>query len=471
MQFQSLWVAWRSLLACCLLLISLVACPTPLPDYKLVSLQPATVTPGLEVVAFGIFPDQPRLTLAGLVVPVLPVANGLRFTVPDSVVAGEQPLRLEGSGTVLLGVLSVNPRVDAVLAEQGQIRVTGAGWDQSSLVALNLDGRRLTTTVQADSSLLGLIPNGLSYGAFTVLVSANDRLAEAFTWNRQAGTVTGRVVLPASGQAQVANLDVPNRLKRLGASQGSTLLVQHQGILVMATLQGLVSVTAMPELNVSRLVFKTEPAAMTARGQLESRTGVARVWFETQVAATDGLNRLQPQSVPNSGAGQWHLPLLGLDANWTGSRGEGVVLAVIDSGVELGHPDLIPNLLPGYDFVDNDAIPQDIYGHGTHVAGLMAATGLVEGVASRAKLLPVRVLAERTGFESNVAKGILWAAGILASPSNPHPAQVINLSLGGPDYPPLIDAAIKSALERGVIVVAAAGNDGGQSITQPLFLG
>jgi serine protease len=444
------------------LTLALVACPSPPRiEYKLVGLQPATVTPGAELVAFGVFPAQPQVTLAGLPVAVVPVTNGLRFIVPEAVLAGEQTLLLEGDGAMLKGLVTVNPRVDAVLAERGRIRVSGAGWNTDSLVSLNLDGRMLVTTIESNSVLIGAIPSGLTYGAFTVLLTANQQLSEAFTWNRQAGTVTGRVALPASGQALPVAIAQSIRAKTIGAVESKVLMVQHQLPIETGALLGLVAQETIPELGVTRLEFMSIQAASVARGQLQAQKNLIRSWFEAQVNLRDGLTFVQPQSVPNSGTGQWHLPLLGLDANYLGSRGDGVVVAVIDSGIELHHPDLQQNLLPGYDFVDNDALPQDIYGHGTHVAGLVAAQGAVAGVAARAKILPVRVLAERTGFEGNVAKGILWAAGILANPSNPNPAQVINLSLGGSDYPPLIDLAIKSALEQGVVIVAAAGNDGG----------
>lgn len=443
------------------LTLVLVACPTPRPEYKLTSLQPSTLTPGTDVVAFGVFPKNARVTLAGVPIPTIPITNGVQLTIPETAVAGEQQLLLEGDGAKLQGVLNINPRVDAVLVESGQIRLTGAGWDVQSKISINLDGQMLVTQVQSGSSLVGLLPKALTYGAFTVLLSANDRLADAFTWNRQAGTVAGRVNLPASGQVQANIRSQVGQVHLLGAATGNVLLVQHQTAMSFTGLQGLVSSEALSELSASRLVFIQSQAAEAARVWLVQQPQVSRVWFEAKVALQDGLERLRPQALPNSGAGQWHLPLLGLDASWTGSRGQGTVVAVIDSGVELNHPDLTPNLLPGYDFVDNDVIPQDIFGHGTHVAGLVAASGAVEGVASGAKLLPVRVLAERTGFESNVAKGILWAAGLSTNPSNPNPAQVINLSLGGSDFPPLIDAAIKNVIAQGVIVVAAAGNDGG----------
>ncbi len=105
--------------------------------------------------------------------------------------------------------------------------------------------------------------------------------------------------------------------------------------------------------------------------------------------------------------------------------GAGVTIAIIDTGVDLDHPDLKANLLTGYDYVDYDATPEDGNGHGTNVAGIAAAAlnGIgVSGVAPSAKILPVRVLDDNgSGYTSDVADGIIYAADR---------AQVMNLSLG-----------------------------------------
>ena len=150
------------------------------------------------------------------------------------------------------------------------------------------------------------------------------------------------------------------------------------------------------------------------------------------------------------------------------ATGAGAVVAVVDSGVMAGHPDLQGRLRAGYDFVENDATPQDENGHGTHVSGIVAANTDndigVASVAPGATILPVRVLdADGGGDSTTVAKGIDWAVD--------QGAQVINLSLG-PDVPltgsdPVFDATIDRALDRGVIVVAAAGNSGLPACDQP----
>lgn len=132
-----------------------------------------------------------------------------------------------------------------------------------------------------------------------------------------------------------------------------------------------------------------------------------------------------------------------------------VVVAVIDTGVDPHHPDLAANVLPGFDFVENDAVPQDGNGHGTNVAGIIGAAldgrGVI-GVAPRTRLLPVRVLdSDGVGYMSWIANGILYAADR---------AQILNLSLGGADSQTLRDAINYAADARGRLVIVAAGNCG-----------
>jgi subtilisin family serine protease len=165
---------------------------------------------------------------------------------------------------------------------------------------------------------------------------------------------------------------------------------------------------------------------------------------------------------------QWGLDMIESDAAHQSARGDGAIVAVVDSGVNAGHPDLAGRLLPGHDFVDGDGTPQDGDGHGTHVTGIVAANdgnGVgVSSVAPGARVLPVRVLGDDgSGDSARVAAGIDYAVA--------QGAQVINLSLG-PDVPlagadPEFGAAIDRALDHGVVVMAAAGNDGLPACEQP----
>ena len=178
------------------------------------------------------------------------------------------------------------------------------------------------------------------------------------------------------------------------------------------------------------------------------------------------------------GSNDWNLNLISAPEAWeAGYTGEGVTVAVVDTGVDLDHPDLISNLwvnqgeiagngidddgngyvddISGWDFVSDDGRPDDGQGHGTHVAGTIAAgaNGFgATGVAPDATIMPVRVLGnDGSGTSFDVAAGIRYAAE--------NGADIINLSLGG-GYSSSIRAAIEYAGQLGSIVIAAAGNSG-----------
>jgi subtilisin family serine protease len=165
---------------------------------------------------------------------------------------------------------------------------------------------------------------------------------------------------------------------------------------------------------------------------------------------------------------QWGLDQIHAPAAWArGDKGAGVTIAVVDTGVDLGHPDLSSKLVAGADFQagkdDCPPGPQDENGHGTHVSGIAAAVtdnGIgVAGTAPDAKIMPVRVLdADGSGTSDVIVKGIEYAAD--------HGAKVINLSLGeDPGVGQLealngdIEDAVNHAWDKGALVVAAAGNE------------
>ncbi|MEJ5197500.1 MAG: S8 family serine peptidase, partial [Anaerolineae bacterium] len=143
-----------------------------------------------------------------------------------------------------------------------------------------------------------------------------------------------------------------------------------------------------------------------------------------------------------------------------------VTVAVVDTGVSLSHPEFAGRILPGWDFVNSDGDPSDDQGHGTHVAGIIAAAmnnGLgTTGLAPNVSILPVKVLnAAKSGTWANVSLGIRYAAD--------HGAKVINLSLGGTTPSTALLDAIRYALSKGALVIAAAGNNGSSAPFYPAY--
>jgi type VII secretion-associated serine protease mycosin len=137
-------------------------------------------------------------------------------------------------------------------------------------------------------------------------------------------------------------------------------------------------------------------------------------------------------------------------------QGQGIKVAVIDTGVDLDHPDLQANIVSGKSFVSGVSSPDDDQGHGTHVAGIVAAVnnnGGVIGVAPKASIMPVKVLnSQGSGSIFAVADGIEWAAN--------NGAKVINLSLASIGNSSTLKAAVDYAYNKGILVVAAGGNCG-----------
>lgn len=161
----------------------------------------------------------------------------------------------------------------------------------------------------------------------------------------------------------------------------------------------------------------------------------------------------------------WHLAKVQAPAAWETTPGNtNVVVAVLDSGAQLNHPDLSDRLLPGYNFIAGNEDATDDYGHGTAVAGAVAATGNnglgVAGMAFGCALLPIKVCdASGAAPYSAIAGGIRYAAD--------HGAQVVNLSLVGEFASTTLQEAVNYAWGKNAVVVAAAGNTGGTTPQYP----
>lgn len=161
---------------------------------------------------------------------------------------------------------------------------------------------------------------------------------------------------------------------------------------------------------------------------------------------------------------QWYLADMSMNQVWTehGTGSSGVTVAVLDTGVDYTHPDLDGRIIKGPDYIDQDFDPKDEHGHGTHVAGIIAA-GLnnsqgITGIAPQVRVMAIRVLnAKGSGSLFHIAKGIAYAAN--------NGAKVINLSLGsssaGSIMKTLANYLASYADRKGALIIAAAGNAGG----------
>jgi serine protease len=235
-------------------------------------------------------------------------------------------------------------------------------------------------------------------------------------------------------------------------------------------------ITAVVIAVVALLIVPAQaPAAKKAKRERASAAGTCTT--QSYQYDTGGAPGSGPVNDPLF-ARQWALDQINAPEAWArGARGAGTTIAVVDTGVDLNHPDLSSKLVSGTDFVagrtDCPRGPQDENGHGTHVAGIAAAVtdnGIgVAGVAPDASIMPVRVLdSDGSGSSDDIVKGINYAAD--------HGADVINLSLG--ELPVVgqlepinedIEAAVDHAWDRGALVVAAAGNDTFPLCSYPSF--
>jgi subtilisin family serine protease len=239
---------------------------------------------------------------------------------------------------------------------------------------------------------------------------------------------------------------------------------------------GLQEIDRLPQDNsVVMRMSSADARAMAARSDVEHIEIDYRVWA---LAGTDDplLSEQYALEGPFSSrvTDAWNTTVGSTDA----------LVAVIDTGVDLSHPDLASNIwrnpreipgngkdddrngfkddVQGYDFVNRDASPQDDQGHGTHVSGIVAAVGNnargVAGVAWGTKVIPIKALdSQGSGFNSDIVKGIDYVTDLRRKGV---PVAAINLSLGGGGYSGALYRAVERARNHEIFVVAAAGNEG-----------
>lgn len=179
----------------------------------------------------------------------------------------------------------------------------------------------------------------------------------------------------------------------------------------------------------------------------------------------------RPEAMAKPQADLWNLNMIGADIAWQYTKGKNSLVAVVDTGIDYSHPQLKSRFreVKGINLVRKGAPPMDGNGHGTHVAGTIAGAGDVNGniagtgIAPDATLYAVKVLTdEGWGSEAAVISGIEWCID--------NQVDVINMSLGASTYTRFLEAICKAAYEKGLILAAAAGNDGTNKPQYPAHL-
>ena len=276
---------------------------------------------------------------------------------------------------------------------------------------------------------------------------------------RTLATVLACFALIPAGAGSAALMSGP------GSSTGTRVLVAY-------TATGLASADRLErELGATRLArigqLGVDVLMLPASG-LAASLALFRADPGVLYAELDG--RVRASRVPNDPflPSQWSLATTHAEQAWDFTTGSAaVVVAVIDTGVDPAQPALQGKLVAGYDFVNGDANPSDDNGHGTAVAGIVAADSDnqigVAGYCWQCRLMPVKALgADGTGYDSTIAQAIVWATD--------QGARIINLSLGGPTDDLTLAAAAQYAWEHGTLVVASAGNDSSSVLDYPAAL-
>ncbi|MCY7296156.1 S8 family serine peptidase [Alteromonas sp. a30] len=247
--------------------------------------------------------------------------------------------------------------------------------------------------------------------------------------------------------------------------QQSAIARQQQGVLAEAKAKGIpYSLLGTNHRLVNTLVVEASEDNIE---KIKAISGVKAVYEDRKVQA------FLDESVPSIGANRvWRMK----DSSGRNITGEGIRVAILDTGVDYTHAALGRCLgvnckvMGGYDFVSDDDDPYDENGHGTHVASIVASSSWVSGVAPDAKIYAYRVLDENAdGFVSTIIQGIERSVDPDQNPATDDAVDIINMSLGGGgSFDDILSQASNEAFLEGVLVVAAAGNDGDyESIGSP----
>lgn len=186
---------------------------------------------------------------------------------------------------------------------------------------------------------------------------------------------------------------------------------------------------------------------------------VTRLIHDPHIKFVELDHAVPPALFPNDPyyADEWHLPKIGAPLAWDSSQGKGITIAILDSGIDSTHPDLAEQIVPGWNFYDNNSDTTDIYGHGTRVAGTAVAIGNngigVAGVAGQSKIMPLRITdTNGYGYYSTIAQGLSYAAD--------HGARIANISFQDMTSSYSVRSAAQYLKDKGGLVMVSGGNSG-----------
>lgn len=297
--------------------------------------------------------------------------------------------------------------------------------------------------------------------AFSTLMACNTprNLPQNPALVGRAPAIFGRL----NQQPTTVNPNVPGRyIVKYKSGVVSASSVQQIGAQTLRTLGEGMHVLQLPEVSAASLsVLENDPA-------VEFVEPVFTMPFPEIIKSTAEDKAADKVPFPNDPgfSKQYSLRVTEALRGWGVTRGDRrVVIGVVDSGVDINHPDLAAKIVGVYNGADGNTDVKDFVGHGTHVAGIATAianNGIgIAGAAPECALLAVKVASGDSGYPSTegIANGIIWAAD--------HGADVINLSLGAGRESQAITAAVQHALKKNVVVLAATGNGSGNLKSWP----
>ncbi len=266
----------------------------------------------------------------------------------------------------------------------------------------------------------------------------------------------------ASSPASHSTLDQPAVIVRFSwtAESATAPTADEQALL---TLDGAEApYTPLGESGLFRVVVRTgfDPAGVAAALQLNARVQYAEP--DESIGLGESVATYDAAATGGSSTSDWALSAIHAREAWKFGDGDGVVVAVLDTGVSATHPDLRDRILPGWNFIADNGNTSDDDGHGTFVAGLIAASSDSgpEGVAPGASILPVKILDNQgVGSTASFIAGINYAVD--------HGARVINISASGASDSAALNDALANAEAHHVVVVGSSGNDGSESTAYP----